>query len=84
MHDVGVALDEHQPVHFHAAEVADPAHIVAAQVHQHHVLGALLLIVEHLLGQRLVFFLRGPARAGSGDGPVLHLAAMHADQQLRR
>jgi hypothetical protein len=84
VHHVRVALDEHQLVDLHAAELAHAAHVVAAQVDQHHVLGALLFVVQHLLGQRVVFGLGCAARARSGDGPVLHLALMHAHQQLRR
>ncbi len=84
MHDVRVPLDEHQPVHLDGPKLAHSAHVVAAQVHQHHVLGALLLVVEHLVGHRLVFLFSSPARAGSGNRPVLHLALVHAHQQLRR
>ena len=32
----------------HAAEAADPAEVVAAEVHEHEVLGALLLVGEEL------------------------------------
>ncbi len=84
MHDVGVTLDEHEPVHLDRAELADAAHVVAAQIDQHHVLGALLFVVDHLIGECLVFILGCAARAGSGDGPVLDLALMDAHQQLWR
>ena len=53
MHHVRVALDEHQPLHLHRAVLADAAQIVAAQVHEHDVFGALLRI-----GQK--FALRAP------------------------
>ena len=42
VHHVGVALHGHQRVDRHAADAAHPAQVVARQVHEHHVLGALL------------------------------------------
>ena len=41
MHDVAVGLDLHQLVDLDAAVLADAAQVVAAQVDEHHVLGAL-------------------------------------------
>ena len=84
VHDVRVALDEHQAVDFDGAELAYAADVVAAEVDEHHVFGALFFVVQHLVGQRLVFLLVGAARAGSGDGAVLDLALVDADQQLGR
>ena len=84
MHHVAVALNVHQAIHLHAAELAYPAHIVPAQVYQHHVLGALLLVVHHLVLERQIFCLGGSAGPRSSNGPVLHLALVHAHQQLRR
>ena len=49
MHHVGVGLDPHQLLDLDAAVLADAAEVVAAEVHQHHVLGALLLVLEQLL-----------------------------------
>ena len=39
MHDVGVALDEHQVLHLDAPEVGDAAEVVAAEVDEHDVFG---------------------------------------------
>ena len=64
------------------AGLADPAQVVAAQVDEHQVLGALLGVGEQLVGERLVLLRRGAAVPGAGDGvdhgpPVLDL-----DQRL--
>jgi len=84
VHHVRVALDEHQAVDLDAAELAHAAHIVAAEVDQHHVLGALLLVVHHLIGRAPGL----PSLWLRADGfrrwAVLHLALVHAHQQLRR
>jgi hypothetical protein len=84
VHDVRVALDEHEAVDFDGAELADAAYVVAAQVDKHDVLSALLFVVEHFVGECLVFLLIGAAGAGSGDGAVLHFALMDADEQFGR
>ena len=52
---MAVGLDLHELVDDHGAELAHAAEIVAPEVDQHHVLGALLLI-----GQQF-----------GGDGPIL-------------
>ena len=49
--------------HLDGAGPADPAQVVAAQVDQHHVLGAFLRVGEQLGGERGVL-LRGARRAG--------------------
>ena len=51
------------------AVVADPAEVVAAEIDEHDVLGALLLVALQLVGEALIFFV-GPAarpRAGNRD-----------------
>src|SRR5205814_6458283 len=55
MHDVRVALDGHQLFHSHAAIFANAAKVVAAQVHEHDVLGALFFVGEHFAFEALVF-----------------------------
>src|SRR6267154_1822906 len=47
MHDVRVALDGHQFFNAHAAIFANAAKVVATQVHEHDVLGALFFVGEH-------------------------------------
>src|SRR5438445_12626796 len=49
MHHVRIALDGHQLGDFYAAGHADAPQVVATEVHQHHVLGALLLASPKLL-----------------------------------
>ena len=50
--DVAVPLEDHLLRDAHAAEAADAAHVVAAQVHEHDVLGALLLVGQELCARR--------------------------------
>ncbi len=68
----------------HGAEGRDAADVVAAQVHQHEVLGALLGIGEQLDGERRVALGRGAPRPGAGDGPDRHLAAVDPHQHFGR
>ena len=67
MHDVGVALDHHQLGHLDAARLADPAQVIAAQVHQHHVFGPLLGIGQQIRLKGPVFALVGAPGPGAGD-----------------
>ncbi len=64
------------PQHGHAA------HVVAAEVEQHQVLGALLGIGQQLLLQRQVLFRRLAARAGAGDRADGDLLVPQAHQDL--
>ena len=48
VHDVAVALQRHQLVDRLGAELDHPAHVVAGQVDQHHVLGPLLGVLGQL------------------------------------
>ena len=66
------------------AVLADPAEVVAAEVDQHHVLGALLRVGEQRLGLAAVLLLVGAARIGAGDRPRLGPAPGHLDQRLGR
>ena len=84
MHHVGVALHIHQVFHLYRAVLAHPAQIVAAQVNQHDVLGALFFIAAHLLFEALVFGLVAAARMRARDGTVFQLASGHPHQHLRR
>ncbi len=51
VHDVRVALERHVLRHPHRAELADPAEVVAPEIDEHDVLGALLLVALQLLGR---------------------------------
>ena len=55
VHHVRIALDHHLLGHAHAAGLRDAADVVAAEVDQHHVLGALLRVGQQLGGERRVF-----------------------------
>ncbi len=46
--------------------------------------GALLLVVDHLVGKRLVLGFCSAARPCAGDRPILHSALVHAHQQFWR
>ena len=83
VHHVAVALHCHHGGDGHRAVLADPAQVVPAQVHQHHVLRPLLGIGEELLGQGLVLLLGGAPPAGAGDGVQVGLAILQAHVHLR-
>ncbi len=80
---VGVAFHAHQFVDLHAAGFAHAAQVVALQVDQHHVLGALLRVADQLADARGVI-VACEARPGAGDGPGFHHVAAHRHQPLRR
>ena len=84
MHDVGVPLDDHQLGDAHSAGLADATEIVAAEVHQHDVLGALLLVGQQVTLVLVVLFLRLAARLGPGYGAGGNYAVVNADELLRR
>ncbi len=76
--------------HGHGAVLADAAQVVAAQVHQHDVLGALLGIGQQFVGEVAILLglLAAPACAGDrvqrGDAvlePHMHLRAGADDAQ---
>ena len=69
MHHVGVALDHHQLRHLDTARLADPAQVVAAQVHQHHVFGPFLGIGQQIRLKGPVLAFVGTAGPGAGDRP---------------
>ena len=63
---------------------AHPAEVVAAEIDEHHVLGALLRVLLELLGQDLVLAGVGAARPRAGDRVGGQLVALGLEQQLRR
>ena len=84
VHHVAVALDEELVGHLHGADLGDAADIVAAEIEQHQVLGALLRIGEQLAPRRPC------PRAGSsprgtraGDRAHRDGAVAHAHQDFR-
>ena len=67
MHDLAVALDEELVGDFDGADLGDAADVVAAEIEQHQMLGALLGIGEKLGLERLILVRRGAAPARAGD-----------------
>ena len=66
--DVAVALDFHVLADADRAGTRDPAQVVAPEIDQHHVLGALLRIALELLGEQRVLPGIDAAWPGSSDG----------------
>ncbi len=84
MQHVRVLLDDHALRHPHAPVAGDSPHVVAPQVQQHQVLGALLGVGEEVLRQRGVL-LRAPAAAArSRDGAHRHGPLLQPHHHLRR
>ncbi len=83
VHDVGVALDEHEVFHADGAELADAAEVIAAEVDEHDVFGDLLGVGAEALLVSEIFGLVVAAGAGAGDGTVLDAAFFDADEELR-
>mmetsp|Transcript_13345 Transcript_13345/g.56403 ORF Transcript_13345/g.56403 Transcript_13345/m.56403 type:complete len:538 (-) Transcript_13345:220-1833(-) len=82
VHDVRVPLNLHQLFHLDGSSLADPPDVVAAQVHQHDVLGLLLLIREEVHLQRGVLLLGltphpSTRQRSVHDGPLLIRAAQN-------
>ena len=61
----------------------DAAEVVAAEVHEHHVLGALLGVAAQLVGEPVVVGRRRAARPRAGDRVRRHAVADDLEQQLR-
>ena len=83
VHDLAVALDEELVGHLDGADLGDAADIVAAEVEQHQVLGALLRIGQQLGLERLVLVRRRAARPRAGDRADGDRAVAHPHQDLR-
>ena len=84
MHHVRVALERHELRHADAADLGDAADVVAAEVDEHDVLGALLLVPPQLLGQPLILVGRRAAAARAGNRMRLDVPAFDAHEHLRR
>ena len=80
---MAVPLDGHEVDDLDGARRADPAEVVAREVDEHQVLGALLLVGEQLLGELVVLGRRVAARPGAGDRVRGRPPAQHLDQRLR-
>ena len=84
VHHVRVALERHQLLDLLGAELHDPADVVAGEVDEHHVLGALLRVLDELGRQAPVVLLGAAAAAGAGDRTADHAAVEHLHHRLGR
>ncbi len=80
---VGIAFHRHQFVHLDAAGITNATQIVALQVDQHDVLGALLGMRDQLAHARRVV-VPGKARTRARDRTRLRDAIAHLDQAFGR
>ena len=81
---MGVALDLHQAVDRHRPGPGHAADVVAAEVDEHDVLGALLQVAEQLLLEPLVLGGIGSAPARAGQGTGLDPPPFDLNELLRR
>ncbi len=79
-----VALDAHEVDHRDRARRAHAAEVVAGEVDEHHVLGALLDVLAQLLGEGGVLLGGRPAPPRPGDRVQDAVLAVDRDQCLRR
>ena len=82
MHHVRVGLDRHERLDGDGAVLADATQIVSPEIDEHHVLGALLLVLEQARGDHDVLLGVGAARARAGDRPRGDGAAGDGQQRL--
>ena len=84
VHDVGVGLHGHELVHVHRAVLAHAPEVVAAEVHEHHVLGPLLGVGEQLPGAAGVPLHGVGPRARAGEGALGDAAPVDLHERLGR
>ena len=85
VHDVRIPLDLHHVGELHRLVVGDAADVVASQVDQHDVLGALLGVGQQLLGQRAVLGLVAPRGAACpASGRIVTMPVLDPHQDLGR
>ena len=82
--DVRIRLDGHELIDLHGARFADPPQVVALQVDQHHVLGALLGMSVQLASEIDVGIGSLSSRTRARNGARRHHAVAHRDQALGR
>ena len=69
VHHMAVALHRKGLGDLDAAHLGNAANVVARQINQHHMLGALLGVLDQLLLNGFVPLWRGATRAGAGQRP---------------
>ena len=84
MHHVAVTLNNHVVGHLHTSRFGNSANIIASQIHQHHMLGFLLLITEELIRQHSIFLLGGTTRPRARNRTDLNTTAGQAHHDLWR
>ena len=84
MHDVREVLDFHQFGDGDSSRQADPADVIAAEIDQHGVFGAFLLVREQLRCESGIFLPGFASRPGSGNRTGENLAVLQLDQHFRR
>ena len=84
VHHVGVTLEHHQLFDLLGAELHHPAHVVAGEVDEHDVLGALLRVLGQLGGHAPVVALGAAPAAGPGDGTADDPAVEQLHHRLGR
>ena len=80
---MGVTLEHHQLFHALGPEGDDPAHVVAGEVDEHHVLGPLLRVLGELGGHAPVVGLGATAAPGAGDRAADDAAVEQLHHRLR-
>ena len=78
-----VPLDRQHVAELHGAEPRDPAHVVAAEVHEHDVFGPLLEVLEEFFREERVFLWRLTAPARPCEGANDHLVALDPAHDFR-
>src|SRR5215471_1055845 len=84
MHDVAVALDLHELCYSNRAEFRHSTNVIASEIDQHDVLGALLRIRQQLRGVGFVLRWSEASRARACDWTNLHSVTGQPDVHFRR
>lgn len=79
VHDVGIALDDHEIIDFDAAVLGDAADVVSREIDEHEMFGAFFGVGEKVGGECIVFGGGLPAFASSRDGADVDAAVDGAD-----
>ena len=84
VHHVGITFKRHVLRYADRSVLADPSEIVAAQVDEHDVLGALFLVALQLLGKPEILLIVGASRTRASNRVRLSAPALDPDEHLRR
>src|SRR5215831_13990421 len=84
MHHMRIALYSEEFLDFDGAVFANATEIIAAKVHEHDVLGALLFAREHFAFEALVFGFVFAAPPRARDGAIEDVSSLDFDEHFRR